>query len=313
MKERIILTETPQAKEINMIVGWRQWADAGSISSALPKYIGDLLGARKIGEIPDDGFYLFQIPGMHHLMRPVIKMNEGRRAGLERPVNELYYAGNDEKGVLIFIGEEPHMNIERYSQTFFDLVKMLNIKRVAVVAGVYGSMPYNRDREIGCMYSVESMKEELDQYAVRYSNYHGGASIGTYLLDQATREGHEYFGFYGMSPAYEFPVAGGGDHIEGAIEMPQGIRIETDYKAWYDITLRLDHMFEMGVDLAELEKESRDLVDAIESRLEELERDAPDLDIRGYLAAVEAEFTERSFVPLDDVWSSGLDDLFGED
>ena len=312
MKERIILTEAPQAKELNMIVGWRQWADAGSISSALPKYLVDLIGAKKIGEIPDDGFYLFQIPGTHHLMRPVIKMDEGRRESLERPTNEIYYAGDEEKGTLIFLGDEPHMNIDRYSNTFFDLVKMLDIKRVAVVAGVYGAMPYNRDREVGCMYSLDSMKEELDRYSVRYSNYHGGASIGTYLLDQATRDGHEYFGFYGMTPAYEFPVSKDGE-IEGAIDVPQGIRIETDYKAWYDLTLRLDHMFKIGVDLAELEKESQDLVEAIESRLEELEQEAPELDIRGYLASVDADFTERSFNPLDDVWSSGFEDLFGEE
>lgn len=307
MKERIILTETPQSKELYMIAGWRQWADAGAISSALPEYLVELLGARKIGEIADDGFYIFQIPGTHHLMRPVIKMDEGRREALDRPVNEIYYAGDEEKGVVIFLGEEPHLNIERYSNTFFDLVKMFGIRRVAIVAGVYGSMPYNRDREIGCMYSLESMKEELDRYAVRYSNYHGGASIGTYLLDEATREEIEYFGFYGMTPAYEFP---GESNIE---ESPQGMRIETDYKAWFDITLRLDHMFKLGADLADLEKESRDLAEAFDQRIEELERDTPGLDLKSYLAAIDEGFTERSFNPLDDVWSSGFDDLFGEE
>ncbi|MEM8858844.1 MAG: PAC2 family protein [Chloroflexota bacterium] len=301
MKERIILTEAPQSKELYMIAGWRQWADAGAISSMLPKYLADLLGARKIGEISDDGFYIFQIPGTHHLMRPVIKMNEGRRASLDRPVNEIYFAGDEDKGVLIFLGDEPHMNVDRYSDTFFDVVKMFGVQRVAIVAGVYGSMPYNRDREIGCMYSLQSMKEELDQYAVRYSNYHGGSSIGTYLLDQATRDDIEYFGFYGMSPAYEFPAEG---------ETPHGIRIETDYKAWYDITLRLDHMFKLGADLSELEQESKDLLEAFEQQVEDLERDTPGLDLKTYLDSIDAEFTERSFIPLDDVWSSGLEDLF---
>ncbi|MFT5193466.1 MAG: hypothetical protein ACI9EW_001460 [Cellvibrionaceae bacterium] len=309
MKERIILTETPQSKELYMIAGWRQWADAGAISSALPEYLVELLNARKIGEIVDDGFYIFQIPGTHHLMRPIVKMKDGRREELERPVNEIYYAGNEDKGVIIFLGEEPHLNIERYSNTFFELVKMLDVRRVAIVAGVYGSMPYNRDRQIGCMYSLDSMKEELDRYAVQYSNYNGGASIGTYLLDEAMREGIEYFGFYGMTPAYEFP---GGDELDEDIEeSPQGMRIEIDYKAWFDITLRLDHMFKLGIDLADLEKESRDLIEAFDQRIDELERDTPGLDLKGFLAAIDAEFTEKSFNPLDDVWSSGFDDLFG--
>ena len=62
-----------------MIAGWHQWADAGSISSGLPLYLIEQTQARKIGRIKPDGFYLFQIPGAHHLLRPVVKLNEGYR------------------------------------------------------------------------------------------------------------------------------------------------------------------------------------------------------------------------------------------
>ena len=62
-----------------MIVGWRQWADAGGISSELPQYLIEKTGAQKIGEIKPDGFYLFQIPGTHHFLRPEIKLKEGYR------------------------------------------------------------------------------------------------------------------------------------------------------------------------------------------------------------------------------------------
>ena len=51
MSEMVVLTEKPQAEEIYMLAGWRQWADAGSVSSELPPYWIEQLGARKIGEI----------------------------------------------------------------------------------------------------------------------------------------------------------------------------------------------------------------------------------------------------------------------
>ena len=114
MDELVELREKPVAEEIFMIAGWHQWADAGAISSGLPQYLIDHTGARKIGDIKPDGFYLFQVPGTHHLLRPEIKLDEGYRQELASRTNEFFYTGNDRRGLLIFLGEEPHLNAEQY-------------------------------------------------------------------------------------------------------------------------------------------------------------------------------------------------------
>ncbi|MCB0226583.1 MAG: hypothetical protein KDI02_23015, partial [Anaerolineae bacterium] len=79
MNDRVDLRTIPHPEELYMIAGWHQWADAGAISSGLPQYIINHLEATKIGEIKPDGFYLFQIPGTHHLLRPEIKLEQGYR------------------------------------------------------------------------------------------------------------------------------------------------------------------------------------------------------------------------------------------
>ena len=84
MDKQIDLWEKPTANEIYMLAGWRQWADAGGISSELPQYLVGKTGAKKIGEIKPDGFYLFQIPGTHHFLRPEIKLEEGYRKAYHR-------------------------------------------------------------------------------------------------------------------------------------------------------------------------------------------------------------------------------------
>ncbi len=99
--EPLTLWELPKAKEIFMIAGWHQWADAGAISSGLPLYLIHKTKARKIGAIKDDGFYLFQL-GEHTTLRPEIKLEEGHRKELHKPTNEFYYTGDDEKGLVIF-------------------------------------------------------------------------------------------------------------------------------------------------------------------------------------------------------------------
>jgi proteasome assembly chaperone (PAC2) family protein len=301
MDDLVELWEKPVAEEKYMIAGWHQWADAGSTSSGLPQYLIHQTGARKIGEIKPDGFYLFQVPGTHHLLRPAIKLDEGYRQELTSRRNELFYAGDDRKGLLIFLGEEPHLNVERYAAAFFNVVKELSVKRVVAVGGVYGAMPYDKDREVSCVYSLRGMKDELAKYAVKFSNYEGGATIGTYLVDRAEQRGVEFLDFYAFVPAYDFSQLSTG---------LQGVRVENDFKAWYDLMRRFNHMFDLGIDLSDLERQSDELTSSMDSKIAELEREMPQLKVREYMEELARDFTEMPFMPLDEVWERELGDLF---
>ena len=140
MSEAIDLWETPQADEIYMVVGWRQWADAGSVSSALPSYLIRETEARHIGNLKPDGFYLFQIPGTHHLIRPVVKFEEGFPRALETQRNEFYFAGDSKRGLLFFLGDEPHLDAERYVGSVLDVAQQFKVKRIIGLGGVYGEL-----------------------------------------------------------------------------------------------------------------------------------------------------------------------------
>jgi predicted ATP-grasp superfamily ATP-dependent carboligase len=304
MDDLVELLEKPVAEEKYLIAGWHQWADAGAISSGLPQYLINQTGARKIGEIKPDGFYLFQVPGTHHLLRPEVKLDEGYRKELTSRRNEFFYAGDERKGLLIFLGEEPHLSVERYAEAFFDAVQALGVKRVAAVGGVYGAMPYDKEREISCVYSLRGMKDELAKYAVKFSDYEGGATIGTYLVDRAETRSIEFIDFYAFVPAYDF---------EQLSTLLQGIRIETDFKAWYDLMRRFNHMFDLGIDLSDLGRQSDELLSSMESKIEELEGKMPQLKVREYLEELARNFKEVPFMPLDDVWERELGDLFKDD
>lgn len=304
MNESINLWEFPKADQIYMIAGWQQWADAGSVSSGLPQYLINHLRARKIGEIRADGYYLFQIPGTHHLLRPQVKFEEGYSKTIKPRVNSFYYAGNAQKGLVIFIGEEPHMDIDRYANAFFSAAKRLSVQRVAAVGGVYGAMPYEKDREVSCTYSMRYMKEELRKYAVRFSNYEGGATIGSYLVNQAEQAAVEMFVFNAFVPAYDFSQAG---------LALQGLRIEDDYRAWYELMQRLNHMFQLDIDLSELDEQSEALVNSMREKLDELSVKMPQLNVHEYMMTLTSEYKENSFEPLDELWERELGDLFEDE
>lgn len=303
MDNLVNILEGPVAREIYMIAGWEQWADAGSTSSGLPQYLIDEMGARKIAEIKRDGFYLFQVPATHHLLRPEIKLKDGHRTELRHPSNEFFYSGDAEKGLVIFLGEEPHLSIERYADAFLDAVEALNVRRVVSVGGVYGMMPYGRDREVSCIYSLPRLKEELSEYAVKFSNYEGGATVGACIADRAEDRGIEFIDFYTFVPAYDFS--------QFTTDI-QGIRIEYDFRAWYELMRRFNHMFELGFDLTGLERMSNDLNESIEDEVRALGEKIPDFDVLNFLQQVDEEYDEMPFMRLDDIWERELGDILDD-
>ncbi|MFH1085201.1 MAG: hypothetical protein V1772_05520 [Chloroflexota bacterium] len=162
-------------------------------------------------------------------------------------------------------------------------------------------MPYERDRDISCVYSLPRLKRELQNYAVRFSNYEGGTTIGAYLAHWAEVREVEFVAMNAFAPAYEFSQLG--------ITL-QAMRMDEDWKSWLDLMRRIDYMMGLGLDLSDLEERSRELTEAWTQKINELERERPDLHVKAYIEAMTKDFRERPFIPLDDAWNE-LGDLLG--
>jgi proteasome assembly chaperone (PAC2) family protein len=300
------LFERPEAAEIYMIAGWRQWADGGEVSSGLPEYLIDKLGARKIGHIRPDGMYLFQTPVSQFLFRPRVKFEEGYRVDMSGPRNDVYYWGDEKRGLVIFIGDEPQLNVEKYAEAFFEIAVELGVKRIASVGGVYAVVPFDKERNFTCTYSLPGMKADMREYAVGLSDYEGPVSIGSYLNDRAEKLGLEYFAWYAFVPMYD---------LSRMMQQQQPITVEQDYTAWHDLMRRLNHMFGLRMDLSDLAAKSAEQIVQLRESVADLARQMPHLPVQEYLAKLTAEFTERPFRPedkLSDVWSDALGDLFDD-
>lgn len=304
MSEAVDLWERPQAEEIYMIAGWRQWADAGSISSGLPKYLIQETNAHKIGQIKSDGFYLFQIPGTHDLVRPIVEFEKGYPKSLESRDNDLFYSGDQQKGIVFFTGEEPHMDAERYIEAVIKAADLLNVRRIISFGGVYGELPYDKERMVSAIYSLPELREEVESLGVNVSDYHGGASIGSYLCKRAGEQNKEFVGFYAFVPTYDFSKVS---------EISNTIRLENDFMAWLGVMRRVNYMLNLNLDLNDLEIRSEKLVKVVEDKVEELDSLAPQFGIREYLDRLSETFEERPFYPLDDVWEDELRRLFDDD
>lgn len=303
MNVHVELWQRPTADQLTMIAGWNQWADAGNISSGLPAYLIKHLDATAIGQLTVDECYFFQVPGAHHFLRPDIKLDEGMPVSLEGRDNSYHYWSEGQRGLVLFLGEEPHTNARVYADAFLDAAVELGVQRIIALGGVYGAMPYDREREIHAVYSLPELKDELIDLSVKMSNYEGGSTVGTYLTYQAGKRGIPFVDLYAFVPAYDFAPL--------SPNVP-GVRIDNDFTAWHEVMRRLNHMLGTAIDISDLEMRSTQLKASMHDRIDEFDRKNPDLHVKDQLRRMSEGFAEDSFAPLDDLWEQELGDLLDD-
>jgi len=234
-------------------------------------------------------------------VRPVIKFSDGYPEFLKSARNEFFYAGNQERGIVIFLGDEPHVDAERYVDALLHAAKMLRVKRIISFGGVYGELPYNKERMISSTYSQKYLKAELEKLAVNFSDYHGGSSIGAYACRRAAEQNIEYISLYAFVPSYDF---------SNLSRNASGIQIENDFMAWLGILRRVNYMLNLGWDLTELEAKTARLIKLMDDKIDEIAKTFPDINIHEYLQQVEDAFEETVFEPLQELWEDEINRLF---
>jgi len=260
--ELLNLEPSPDAKYL--LAGWRrQWSDGGEISSGLPRYLIDKRQAKRIGEMGPEVSrlcYPFQVPGTHDTYRPRVSYQDGLPSKEMQRENAFFDAGN---GLIIFLGEEPWFRLDVYAQAFFRAVRELGVLQTVAVEGYNGAAPPEMERSVSCIYSQPHMKEVLEQYGLRFSNYgtqsRNGPTIGMALTTVAHFEHAdlEMFRMGAMAPMFPFLT-----------QNNDPVGISRDHRAFYDILRRLNAMLKLELDLSELmslgEAESQELRETLE-------------------------------------------------
>ena len=302
--ELVNFTEKPEAKIL--IAGWRrQWSDGGRVSGGLTRYLIEKLGAKKIGELGttvSHDCYPFQVAGTHDTFRPLAAYEDGLPSKNMYRENYFYDAGN---GLIIFRGEEPWFHIETFGQAFFQAVSELGIQTTVAVEGVNGPVPPEMERRVTCVYSKADMKENLEKYGMQFSSYGSegrrGPTIAMALVTLAHFEHPDVSMFRLGSMAPMFPFSTNSNEQVG---------ITRDHRSYYDIMRRLKAMFDLDIDLSELqqlgESESQQLQETLD-RISSNNREAKQL-----IESVRSDYNYTPFeqtVDLGPTLDQALDDI----
>ena len=147
------------------------------------------------------------------------------------------------------------------------------------------------------------MREELTEYAVNFSNYKGGDSLGSYLAVQAKEMEIEYCTLNSLVPAYDL----------SKYELSQrGLRVNVDFQAWHEVMRRINVMFNLQIDLSDLEERSHSLTSSLEAKLAQLSSQSNGDRLERHFNRMEEDFEEKSFLPFEGVWEDELRDILDE-
>ncbi len=272
-------TARPELRQPYMVVALDGWVDGGEAATGSLRYLRRRLRPRKFAEIPVAPFSLFQAPGQLAL-RPYTRVEDGLLREYRPKRNIFYYWQNPhgEEDVILFHGTEPNMNWDDYVRAILDVAGEFNVPRVYMLGGVLDKTPHTREPGVSCVCSSVQLRNELRDLGIEPVDYEGPGGVRTLLLYQCQQRSLDMAVLHARVTYYpEFNMVIGHN--------PKAIRA---------LVRRLNRLMSLGLDLSDLDKESRDF----EARISymALQNHA----FRDYVEALEKEYPESDLEEVDD-------------
>ncbi len=191
-----ILAE-PKLEEPVAIVGFAGWANAGEVSTSALAFLHKGLGAFPLAEINPDPFYDFTAH------RPTGRIRDGRVAQVSLPRNSFaYVAPGKGPGVILFQGDEPHLNWRRYVRLVVDTLLKFGARLVICLGGTYDERLHTDPPLVSVITEEMVLGEAARQLGCVPGQYDGPISIHTPLYVALRERGLPVVALWGHAPVY---------------------------------------------------------------------------------------------------------------
>ena len=193
----------PSLTDATMLLALSGWMDGGDVSTGTVQRLVDQLRAKRIAEIDSETFYIFNFPGtmeLAALFRPHIRIKDGRVRACELPQNIFYC--DEKKNLAFLVGKEPNLRWRTFGECIFSFASQIGVSRILFVGSFCGAVPHTREPRLYASVSDPSLKQSLQKYGVRPSDYEGPGSFTSYLMTQAGDQGFEMVSLVAEIPSY---------------------------------------------------------------------------------------------------------------
>jgi proteasome assembly chaperone (PAC2) family protein len=201
--EKLHIHKRPKLNNPSLLLGFSGWMNGGEVSTGTVKLLIKKLGAEKLAEIEPEGFYIHSFPGSMEItamFRPHTKIENGLITSFQDATDVFLYG--QQANLILFLGKEPNLRWREFSNCIFSLCREFGVKTIYFIGSVAGLVPHTREPRIFCSVSDVELKEKLERYGVKFTDYEGPASIVTYLTANCGQEGLKMANLVATIPVY---------------------------------------------------------------------------------------------------------------
>jgi proteasome assembly chaperone (PAC2) family protein len=201
--DKLKILSRPVLHNTRLLMGLSGWMDGGEVSTGTIKYLIEKLNAQKFAEINPEGFYIYNFPGsmeMTALFRPHTRIRAGLIKAFEVPRNEFFY--DEQHNLIIFKGKEPNLLWEKFADCIFSLCKEFGVEMIYFIGSIAGLVPHTREPRFLSSVSDAHLKETLQRYGIRFTDYEGPASFVTHLTISCAERDLKMATLVATIPAY---------------------------------------------------------------------------------------------------------------
>ena len=270
--------QKPLLRKPYVICGVNGWVNGGDVSVGGVRYLLRHFKGVKFGELTTSRYHVYQVPGAENL-RPIFKMQDGIIVEYHLPKDEFYYALNpaSEHDLILFIGTEPSLNWEEYSDAIVAVANEYNSPRLYTFGGILDRSPYTREPRISCACTSTRVKGEIERCNVSFSSREGPATFNQMLLHACMKKELD------------------GANLTVRVSHYPEFNVSIDYsaKSIKAVLARLDHLMRLGLAFDELDEGIKELV----GKLDFVRQQNPQFNT--YIEELEKDYVEMPFEPLD--------------
>jgi proteasome assembly chaperone (PAC2) family protein len=234
--------DVPSLRDPVLILAFAGWNDAGQAATGAARFLVNAWSAQRIGDVDPEEFYNFTEA------RPQIKLTDGMLREVIWPANECYaHVSPGKRDFVVLVGIEPHLRWRAFTDAVLEMVSKCGITLAVSLGGLLADVPHSRPVRVTGTTTDEEMQHRLGDMVATGSRYEGPTGIVGILGDRFRRLGLAHVSLWANVPHY--------------------INAAANPKATAAIVERLDTLFDLDLDLAELRESAgrfeREVSDAV--------------------------------------------------
>jgi proteasome assembly chaperone (PAC2) family protein len=200
----LIVDRRPHLDHATLVLALTGWMDGGDVSTGTVQRLIDLLGAKPIGHIDPEPFYIYNLPGSMEvaaLFRPFAQIEAGQIKSFDLPSNRFFV--HEPAKLVFFVGKEPNIAWRSFGDCILWLAAEVGVGRILFVGSFGGSVPHTREPRLFVSSSDPARLPDLERrYGLKPSTYQGPGSFSTYLMTRAEPAGMAMISLVAEIPSY---------------------------------------------------------------------------------------------------------------